>query len=146
MAMTKSEEIVLATIKAVEERDFSALEQLYHPEIEFFWPPGLPYSGRFKASEVPDMTMRLAAVWEALQPTDAEKRMDPVVVASSGDTVVVEYTWRAVDAAGRRFETSTLARYDVRDGRLARAQMYYFDLFGMMAFLTDAGVELSQRV
>lgn len=142
MERTKNEEIVLATIKAVEERDFEALEHLYHPQIEFNWPPGLPYSGRFNAAEVPDMTMRFAAVWEPLQPTDVEKRMDPIVVASAGDTVVVEYIWRAVDTTGRRFETSTLARYEVRDERLARARMYYFDLPGMLAFLDGTGVEL----
>jgi ketosteroid isomerase-like protein len=81
------------------------------------------------------MTNAFAAVWEPLQPTHAEKRMDPTVVASSGNTLVVEYTSRAVDRHGRRFETSTLARYEVRDGQFAGARMYYSDHAGLLSFL-----------
>jgi ketosteroid isomerase-like protein len=139
------EEIALAAVKAVEDRDLDTLDQLYHPDVRFEWPPGLPYSGRFQGASVDEMTQRFAAVWEPLQPTDDEKRMDATVVASSGNTVVVEYTWRSVDQRGHRFETSTLARYEVRDGRFAGARMYYSDHAGLLAFLRDAGVELSTR-
>lgn len=142
MATMTNDEVVLAAITAVEDRDVTTLLRLYHPDLEFLWPPGLPYSGTFKGAEIEDMTERFTAVWAPLQPTDAEKRMDPVVVASAGSTVIVHYTWRALDSSGRRFETSTLAHYEVLDGRLAQAQMYYFDMAGMLTFLRDTGVEL----
>lgn len=137
-----AEEIVLVAVKAVEDRDLDTLAQLYHPDVRFEWPPGLPYSGTFQGASVDEMTERFGAVWEPLQPTDDEKRMDATVVVSSGNTVVVEYTWRAVDRHGHRFETSTLARYEVRDGRFAGARMYYSDHAGLLAFLRDAAVEL----
>lgn len=142
---SNAEEIALAAIKAVESRDLATLSQLYHRDIRFEWPPGLPYSGVFQGSAVSEMTARFAAAWEPLQPTDAEKCMDPSVVASSDDTVVIEYTWRAVDQRGDHFETSTLARYDVRDGLLAGARMYYSDHAGVLDFLRRAGVALPTR-
>ena len=132
----------LATIKAVEARDLEALARLYDPDVEFEWPPGLPYSGVHRGPDVVTMTTRFRAVWQPLQPTAAEARMDPVVVAATADTVVVEYTWRAVDESGNRFQTSTLAHYEVRHGRLARARMYYADHAGLLEFLRSAGVPL----
>jgi uncharacterized protein len=65
--------------------------------------------------------------------------MNPrVVAADENGRVVVNYVWKGLDAKGRRFETETLADYQVRDGRLARAQMFYYDLPGMIAFLDGA--------
>jgi hypothetical protein len=45
---------------------------------------------------------------------------------------------RVVDTEGRHFETETLADYQVRDGRLARAQTFYYDPQGMISFLDRA--------
>jgi ketosteroid isomerase-like protein len=137
-----AEQVVLAAIAAVEERDLDALARLYHPDVWFEWPPGLPYSGDFHGASVDEMTNTFATVWEPLQPTDAERRMDATVVASSGNTVVVEYVWRAVDRHGHHFETLTLGRYEVRDGQFAGARMYYSDHAGLLAFLRGAGVKL----
>lgn len=65
--------------------------------------------------------------------------MNPRVVATSDDGhVIVHYIWKGLDSKGRRFETETLADYQVRDGLLARAQMFYYDLPGMIAFLDRA--------
>ena len=86
------------------------------------------------------MSLHYATTWIPLQPTAEERRMDPVVVASSDGTVVAEYQVRGVDVHGNRFETPTLARYTVNDGRLASAEMYYFDLAGLQRFLSGATV------
>lgn len=139
MVATENERIVLDVLHAIEQRDLDRMARLQHPEIWFLWPPGLPYSGRFQGeTPVAEMTACFARVWAGLQPTEAERGMDASVVASHESTVVTHYTWRGLDAAGRRFEASTLARYEVRDGLLAGAQMYHFDLTGLIAFLAAA--------
>lgn len=91
-----------------------------------------------------EMSNRFAVTWMPLQPNEDTRRMNPRVVAA-GDNghVVVNYLWKGLDAEGRRFETEVLADYQVRDGRLARAQMFYYDLPGVIAFLDRAGIKSS---
>jgi uncharacterized protein len=137
----ESASFVLDMLHMIEERQLERLPDLYHSEIEFHWPPGLPYSGDFSGPAVAKMSERFAATWMPLQPTEETRRMDPRVVAAGDDgRVVVNYMWRGRDAEGRHFQTETLADYQVRDGRLARAQMFYYDLPGMIAFLERARV------
>jgi hypothetical protein len=40
---------------------------------------------------------------------------------------------------GVAFETKTLADYQVEDGKLRRAQMFYYDLPGLIEFLKHCG-------
>ena len=135
-------DVVLAVLDAVERRDLERLDALYHPDVEFRWPPSLPYGGSFSGAEqVAEMAQRFGAIWIPLQPSPAERAMDPQVIATGDDgRVVVNYVWRGLDRQGRRFETETLGDYQVREGRLARAQMFYFDLAGLAAFLEGSGV------
>jgi len=135
---TDNERVVMDVLVAIERRELEHLAQLYHPEVWFEWPPGLPYSGRFQGASVGEMSARVALVWEELQPTDGERRLDAYVVASHLSTVVVHYTLKGVSRAGQRFETEILARYEVRDGLFAGAQMFHFDLQGLIAFLEAA--------
>jgi ketosteroid isomerase-like protein len=139
-----AEETVLAAVQSVEARDLDRLAALYDPEIAFDWPPGLPYSGHYEGGRIATMSERFASVWQPLQQTEEERRMEATIVATAGDTVVVHYVTRGADAAGRRFETPVLARYRVRDGRLVEAQMYYWDLIGLHDFIESAGREGSE--
>jgi ketosteroid isomerase-like protein len=131
---------MLDMLAMIERRDVRRIGALYHPDVEFKWQPGLPYSGVFQGlPEVATMTQRFRATWEALQPDEETRRMHARVVATGDDgQVVCHYRWKGMDATGRRFETDTLAEYHVRDGMLARAHMYYFDLPGLIAFLERA--------
>ncbi len=143
--MQTNEEVVLGVIRAVEERDVEALFELYHEDVAIHDAPSLPYrdSARGKA----DMREQLETApedtwlgtWGPLQPTEAERRMDPRVVASAGDEVVVRYTTRALAPNGERFESAVLGLYEVRDGKFARAQMFHYDTAGLLAFLERAG-------
>ncbi|MEO8409543.1 MAG: nuclear transport factor 2 family protein, partial [Propionivibrio sp.] len=118
-------DVVTRTLLAVERRQAEALMTLYHPRIEFHWPPGLPYSGTFKGRQVQEMSRLFAEVWEPLQPTEETRRLDFCIVATGDEgRVVARYTWKALAPGGQRFETPTLAEYRVRDGRLASATMY----------------------
>jgi ketosteroid isomerase-like protein len=64
--------------------------------------------------------------------------MEPRVVASRGDEVVVLWRQRGLSAGGERFDAPVVALYTVRDGRLARAQMLYFDTTELVGFLRRA--------
>jgi ketosteroid isomerase-like protein len=64
--------------------------------------------------------------------------MDPRVVAGTGDEVVVLWQQRGLSPAGDRFDGPVLALYRLREGKLARAQMFYFDTVGVTGFLAKA--------
>jgi ketosteroid isomerase-like protein len=141
MSSKENADVMMRMLQAIEQHRLDRLADFFHPDIEFHWPPGLPYSGDFVGPAVWEMNERFAATWMPLQPTEETRRMNPRVVAASDDGhVIVNYVWKGEDAEGRRFETETLADYQVRDGRLARAQMFYYDLAGMIAFLERARV------
>lgn len=143
--MQTNEEVVLRVIRAVEERDADALFELYHDDVELHDAPSLPYThtarGKGEMQEQfearPEETW--LGTWDSLQPTEQERRMDPRVIASNGDEVVVLYTTRAVAPDGERFESPVLALYEVRDGKFARGQMFHYDTVGILAFLQRAG-------
>jgi ketosteroid isomerase-like protein len=137
--------VVTQVLEAVEQRQADRLQALYHPQIEFHWPPGLPYSGRFVGTEVGPMQQRFAELWFPLQPDAETRRLDFQVIATGDDgRVIVRYLWKALDSQGRRFETATLAEYQVREGLFARAQMYFYDLPGLIAFLAQATAQRGQ--
>ena len=107
------------------------MSELFHPAVELIWPDSLPYgAGRGPA---------WAETWDALQPTAAERRLDPRVVAAAGDEVVVLWWQRGLSPAGERFEDPVLGLYRLREGRLVRAQMFHFDAAAVARFLAAAG-------
>jgi ketosteroid isomerase-like protein len=126
--------IVLACFAAVERRDEELQRTLFHPAAEFHWPPSLPY-GRPAPCVGEGRRPTFEEVWDPFQPTEAERRLDPCVVAADGDQVVVRWHQRGIDSAGRRFECPVLGLYEVRESRLARAQMFYFDTTATADFL-----------
>ena len=83
---------------------------------------------REQFDEAPEETW--LGTWGPLQPTETERRMDPRVVATDGDEVVVQYTTRALAPNGERFASLVLGLYEVRDGKFARAQMFHYDTAG----------------
>jgi ketosteroid isomerase-like protein len=139
-----NEEVVLAVIRAVEERDADALFELYHDDVELHDAPSLPYASttrgkaamRDQLETAPETTW--LGTWGPLQPTEAERRMDPRVVASDGDEVTVLYMTRALAPDGEHFESPVLGLYEVRDGKFARAQMFHYDTAAIVAFLKRA--------
>jgi ketosteroid isomerase-like protein len=125
--------IVLECFEAVEQRDEERQKELFHPEVEFHWPPNLLQQRGLEAEHGGRQSFQ--EVWDPFQPTEAERRMDPRVVAASENEVVVLWQQRGVDTAGERFESPVLGIYEVREQRLVRAQMFYFDAFGTADFL-----------
>lgn len=72
--------------------------------------------------------------------------MDPRVVAAGEDEVVVLWRQRGVGPAGERFDGEVLGLYRFRDGKLARAQMFYFDTAAVAGFLARAMAPLGAGV
>lgn len=134
-------DLMLTILRAIERRDRGLLQKLYHPEIEFHWQPGLPYGGFFTGATVPKMQERFASIWFPLQPTEERRRMDARVIATSTTgREIVNYVWKGLSPDGVAFETETLADYAIEKGQLRRAQMFYYDLFGLMKFLNHCGI------
>jgi uncharacterized protein len=142
--MQSNAEVVLSAFRAVEERDREPLFELYHEDVELHDAPSLPYGGiirgkaaiREQLETTPEATW--LGSWGPLQPTEAERRMDPRVVAADGDRITVLYTQRALARGGERFESPVLGLYEVRDGKLARAQMFHYDTVAILEFLERA--------
>jgi ketosteroid isomerase-like protein len=129
-------EVMLRLFRAVESHDEQSVFNLYQPDVEFCWPPSLPYggSGRGRGADKPSW----GETWALLQPTDKERKMDPRVVAASDDEVVVLWHQRGISSSKQQFEDEVLGLYRLRDGKLARAQMFYFDTTAAAKFLDTA--------
>jgi len=144
--MHSNAEVVLAVFRAIEERDREALFELYHDDVELYDAPSLPYgyegvSGKEAMREQLETAPETSwlGTWGPLQPTWRERRMDPRILATDGDEVVVQYVTRAIAPDGERFESPVLAILEVRDGKFARAQMFHYDTAAILAFLERAG-------
>ena len=137
-------DVLLRVFRAVEQRDVEDLFSLYHPDVEFHDAPSLPYGGSVRGKDQLRVLLERApgetwlGTWGPLQPTEAERSMDPRVVAANDTEVVVLYRQRAVDPAGGRLDAPVLGLYEVREGNLVRAQMFHFDTAALVEFLTRA--------
>lgn len=134
----ENETLVLEMIHAVERRDSERLLEIYDPNVEFSWPPELPYGGNYRGHEVIEMSEVFAAAWEPLQQTDEARRFDPRVLGVHGDEVTVLYHQRADTPEGGLWETEVIGLYTVSDGHVVRLQMFYFDPADTAALLAQA--------
>ena len=141
MIARESVAIVLEAFRAVEQRDEQRLLELYHPDVEFHWTPSLPFGGSTARGVKDRPGPSWSEVWEPLQPTETERRMDPRVVAATEKEVVVHWHQRAVSPSGERFDGEAVGLYEVRDRKFARAQMFYFDAIAVQRFLAAAEAE-----
>ena len=126
--------VIEDVFRAIENREPQRLLALVHPDAEFCWPPSLPYGGCERLEND-----RWAQTWIPLQPTDAELRMDLRVVAANDDEVVGLWRQRGENEVGEHFDAEVVGLYRFRDGKLARAQMFYFDTPALVEFLARAG-------
>jgi ketosteroid isomerase-like protein len=130
MSAKENIEVMRGIFNAIERRDLQGVTDRCHPDVEFLWPPSLPYDRGERGG--------WAQTWIPLQPTEAEQRMDARVVAASEEEVVVLWRQRGVSPAGEKFDDPVLGLYRLRDGKLARAQMFYFDTVPLVRFLANA--------
>jgi ketosteroid isomerase-like protein len=127
MSLQKNKELVITVFKAIEQRNDRRFAELLYPGFEIHWPRSLPYG--------PGKGRTWSDIWDRLQPTEAERKMDPRVVCANEDEVVVLWRQRGISPSEERFDGEVLGLYQIRDGKLARAQMFYFDTAAVAAFL-----------
>jgi ketosteroid isomerase-like protein len=70
--------------------------------------------------------------------------MDPQVIGADDRQVVILYHQRGVSPSGERFDGEVIGLYDMRDFKLSRAQMFYFDEAALVQFLQRAARELKE--
>lgn len=136
MRAKENAEVMVEIFSAIERRDPQRVLDLCCSDVEFHWPPSLPYGGISRGLGGDRPTWN--ETWIPLQPTETERRMDPRVVAASDDEVVVLWRQRGVSRAGDRFDSPVLGLYRIREGKLARAEMFYFDSAALANFLGRA--------
>ncbi len=136
MDAKENAELMLEVFGAIERRDAQRVLGLCHADVEFHWPPSLPYGG--VAQGFGGDRPRWTETWMPLQPTQAELQMEPRIVAATDREVVVLWRQRGLSPNGERLDTPVLGLYQVRDGKLARAQMFYFDPVAVADFLVRA--------
>jgi ketosteroid isomerase-like protein len=130
MSIEENRKLLLDVFNAIEQRSDQRFSELLHSDFEIHWPASVPY-GEGKTRTWTD-------TWDPLQPTEVERRMNPRVVAASEDEVVVLWRQRGLSPGGERFDGEVLGLYQVREGKLARAQMFYFDTVAVTSFLDKA--------
>jgi uncharacterized protein len=140
---THNGRVMLEIFRAIEQRDPDPrhndehlLRTLVQPGVEFHWPTFLPYGGVSRGFGHTGATW--TDTWNALQPTETERRMDPRIVAANDKEVVILWRQRGVSPSGARLDSEVLGLYELRDGKLARAQMFYFDPTAVTHFLEEA--------
>jgi uncharacterized protein len=136
MSADDNSKLVLEVFRAIEERDSQRFNELVKSDFEIHWPKSLPYGGT-KRGQNPD-GQTWSETWIPLQPTKAERKMDPRIVSANENEVVVLWRQRGLTPNGERFDDEVLGLYQVREGKLARAQMFYFDTAAVSDFLKKA--------
>jgi ketosteroid isomerase-like protein len=133
MRIKENVKVMLDIFSAIEQRDERRFLDLVHPDVEMHWPPSFPYGGTSRGLKREGPTWN--DIWNPMQPTEAERSMTPRVVAASADEVVVLWRQRGVTRARDRCDEEVLGLYQVRGGKLTRAQMYSFDTAALVSFL-----------
>jgi ketosteroid isomerase-like protein len=143
MGINENSAVILEVFDAIKRRDQTRIAQLFHPDVELHWPRSLPYGGVFRPSNPRRPTWE--ETWIPLQPTEAERGLSPRFVAAEGNEVVVLWHQRGLSPGGERLDTEVLGLYEVRDGKLVRAQMFYFDASAVADFLARARADEKLR-
>lgn len=132
---------ILRIFDAIERRDDNQFLENIGPAGEIHWPASLPYGGSAALAKPSGPTW--TDTWDRLQPTAAERAMNPRIVAANEDEVVVLWRQRGLSPAGERFDQEVLALYQLREGKLRRAQMFYFDASAVAAFLARSSTRVA---
>jgi len=131
-------DVVVQVFGSAEERTPQLAAEAYHDDLEFRWPQPLPHAGSrhgLKASV--ERRPGWAQTRDRVQ-SEPDRGPGARVVAPSDDEVVVRWHQRGRDRAGRELDTPVLGPYQVRDGTLARPQMFHFDPLAAAGFLAQA--------
>jgi ketosteroid isomerase-like protein len=131
-------ETIRRLFRGVEERDLEAYIAAGHPETVIREPGSLLYGGEYHGLEgMRRHAARWMRTWAALQPGD-ERRLDAAFI-DAGDHVVARWRLRARAPDGdETLDVPMVGIYELRDGKLVGAQMFYSDTTEVLRFLEGA--------
>lgn len=125
-------ETIRGLFAGVEERDLEAYLAAGHPEVVIREPVSLPYGGEYRGLE--GMRRHAAGwmrTWAVLQPGE-ERKLDAAFI-DAGDYVVARWRLRARAPAGDGIlDMPMVGIYELRDGKLVGAQMFYSDTAALL--------------
>ena len=132
-------QVVRRLFGAVECRDPDALLACYGEDVEITEAQVLPYGGTYRGHDgALAHALGFLAAWSPYQGPD-EVKLDPQFWGDGAGTVCVLFRHRAVDPRrGVRLDAPEVSIYQVRDGRVARSQMFHADSAAVAQFLADA--------
>ena len=135
--MTASDvDVVRRLFRAVEERDLEAMLACYADDVEIHEAESLPYGGVYRGREgAVAHAMAFLESWGRYQGAE-EARLEARVIGDGSGTVAVSFWHKATgprdDMVLREREVSI---YEVRDGKVARSQMFHADVAKLNGFL-----------
>jgi ketosteroid isomerase-like protein len=123
---------------AVEDRDLNRVLDCYSDDVEITEAAVLPYGGVYRgrdgATAHAEGFMR---AWGGLQ-GPAESRLVARFWGDGDGTVCAVFRHRACDGVtGARFDAPEVGIYQIRDGRVARSQMFHADSAAVVDFLRN---------
>jgi hypothetical protein len=112
-------ERILEIFRRIEERDPNRpnpprVFELFQSDFESYWPPSLPYGSERGVNK---RSVSWEQVWNPLQPTVTERRMDPRVIAGNGDEIDAGSATMESDMRARFWVCTTFAKGSWRGRR-----------------------------
>jgi ketosteroid isomerase-like protein len=132
-------ETIRNLFRGVEERDLGTYLAACDREVVIREPGSLPYGGEYHGLEgLRQHAAGWMRTWAPLQPEE-ERKLDAAFI-DAGDHVLARWRLRAraTDGSGT-LNMPMVGIYELRDGKLVGAQMFYSDTAAVLRFLENAG-------
>ena len=134
--MSEDVDVVRRLFAAVEDRDLNRVLSCYSADVEIVEADVLPYGGVWRGHDgATAHAMGFLRVWGALQGPE-QARLDAQFCGDGAGTVCAVFRHRARDpVSNARFDAPEVGVYRIRDGRVARSQMFHADSAAVVGFL-----------
>lgn len=131
--MTDPTSVVTSFVSGLAAGDLETCRGLVHQDFVFSEAPSLPFGGDWTGPD--GILAMISAVMRHYR-----LRLDTPVIAPAGDRVLVRVSGTmTARSTGREMPLDALDLYEVRDGLIARIDVYYKDAAAVAALLEPAG-------
>ncbi|MFJ6614855.1 nuclear transport factor 2 family protein [Streptomyces sp. NPDC091289] len=124
MTSTDAKSVVLAYLKAIDERDAEAIQATLWEDAEFRIPGEHPLAGSWVGLD--EILNKFMLPLMELFSTDVPYTIEMTQVIAEGDTVVLDCVARAASRSGRPYEAPIVSVFAIQDGRI-KAMREFFD-------------------
>ena len=119
--MTDARTIIERYVTAVEKRDMDTVSGLFAEDATWWLGGELPLSGTWRGRDA-ILGDFLGSIPRLYQPETISIEITSLI--AEGDVVAMEWTSRALTAAGEEYENQCAGVFTVRDGRIAAVREY----------------------